>query len=69
MPWHYIYARLSTDEYELVRKAADKVGLTMSGFVREAVNNVFMEQGDDAPLLSLPKPGARARMTKADIRP
>lgn len=48
---HYVYARCTATEYELIEKLAAKEHLTVSDFVRRCVNGYLLDQGDDVLLL------------------
>lgn len=49
---HYAYARVTDDEYVVIQVQAKKAGLSVSDYVRRAVNNLLLEEGDDVPLLA-----------------
>lgn len=49
---HYAYARLTDAEYAIVRRLADRDGLSVSDYVRRCINSVLIEEGDDVPLLA-----------------
>lgn len=48
---HYAYALCDDAEYEVIRVQAKKAGLSVSNYVRRAVNSLLLEEGDDVPLL------------------
>jgi hypothetical protein len=54
-----LFARCSVDEHLLVKRLAQRDGLSMSNFIRHCINSVILEEGDDSiPLL---EPAAQQR--------
>lgn len=53
MSRHYAYALCRTDEeFAIIKRAAAAEGLSVSNFVRRAVNAYLLEQAEDSGLLS-----------------
>jgi hypothetical protein len=48
---HYVYARVNAAEFAAAKKAARARGLSMSNFVRRAVNGLLLDEGNDPILL------------------
>ena len=48
---HYAYAYCDEREYEIVKRFAQREGLSISDFVRRCINAWLLEEGDDIPLL------------------
>lgn len=48
---HYAFAECSDAEYAVLKAQADKAGLRISDYVRRCINSVWLEEGDDIPLL------------------
>lgn len=49
---HFAYAECTDGEYAVIRRIADRDGLTIADFVRRCVNSFLLEEGDDVPLLA-----------------
>ena len=48
---HLAYAKLTRAEYAVLKRKADEAGLTISDYVRRCINSLWLEEGDDVPLL------------------
>ena len=47
----HVYASVSQDEHARVKAHAKKAGLTMSDYVRRAINSLWLDEGLDLPML------------------
>ncbi len=52
MKHHAIYANVSAAEHALVVNRAARAGLSISDYVRRAVNALLLEESEDGPLLA-----------------
>lgn len=48
---HFAYAAVTEAEYAVLRQQAARAGLSISDYVRRCINSVWLEEGDDVPLL------------------
>jgi hypothetical protein len=60
---HYAYAPCTEAEYAQVKARATAAGLSVANYVRRAINSLWLEEGDDVPLLAELSVGRR-RPTK-----
>jgi len=62
---HYAYARVSDAEYAVLKARATAAGLSISNYVRRAINSLWLEEdNEDGPLLD-EKETQRGRPSKA----
>lgn len=66
MSQHYAYAKLTDEEWAVVRKRARREGLTMSNYVRRCINAVALEEGDESMLLEERCSGRRSTVPLAN---
>jgi len=60
---HYAYAPCTDAEYAQVKARAQREGPSVANYVRRCINSVWLEEGDDAPLLAELSVGRRRPTT------